>query len=162
MAIGTRFRDVDKGDPVRRGMMIIYALALLLALIKIADWVAPYENLTEDGCTLNYIYDGDTVAIDCNGEVETARLVGFDTPEAKDPRCAAEADLAQQATQRLRDLAAKGAVTFSGGDFDKYGRLLVTMRVDGVNVKETLVDEGYAVEYSGGRRISWCAKLEGA
>jgi len=53
-------------------------------------------------------------------------------------------------------------VTFSGGDFDKYGRLLVTMRVDGVNVKETLVDEGYAVEYSGGRRISWCAKLEGA
>jgi len=53
--------DPRKGDPVRRGMMIIYALALLLALIKIADWVAPYENLTEDGCTLNYIYDGEVL-----------------------------------------------------------------------------------------------------
>lgn len=143
-----------------RGTLFVAVLALIIAMIKVADWVAPYENLTEEGCILDYVYDGDTVAIACNGERRTARLIGFDTPEARDPRCDAEAELADEATARLRQLAKSGAVTFSGEAYDKYGRILVVMRVDGIDVKETLIDEGLAVSYGGGQRINWCAYLD--
>ena len=156
MAIGTRFRQYDKP---KQGRMIIYGLGLLILLIKVADWIVPYENLSAQGCVLDYIYDGDTVAISCDGVVKTARLIGFDTPESKDPGCGAEADLAQQATLRLRDIAKRGLVTFAGEDFDRYGRMLVTMKVDGVDVGETLIDEELAVPYRGGSRINWCARL---
>ena len=44
---------------------LVYAAILVAVLIKGADWLAPYENLTAKGCTLDYVYDGDTVALDC-------------------------------------------------------------------------------------------------
>jgi len=138
-----------------------YAVLLLLGLIGFANWVAPYNSLTEDGCTLNYVYDGDTVALDCADGRQTARLVGFDTPETKDPRCAAEKTLGNQATQRLRDLAASGVIGFDAQGYDKYGRILAKMTVDGMDVADILVREGLAVRYTGGKRINWCAKLGG-
>ena len=144
-----------KLDPIS----FVYAVLLLAALVKIADWVAPYENLTVQACRLNYVYDGDTVALDCGAKRETARLVGFDAPEAKSPGCAAEKAHAALATERLRALSKAGEVTFSGHARDKYRRLLVTMKVDGRDVGPTLIDEGLAVSYNAGKRIDWCAKL---
>lgn len=136
-----------------------YCVILLGALSQIANWLAPYENLTAEGCTLNYVYDGDTVALDCGGERITARVLGLDAPEAKSPKCAAEKAHAAKATARLRELSASGALTFSGHARDKYQRLLVTMKVDGEDVAETLIRENLAVAYSGARRIDWCARL---
>lgn len=134
---------------------------LLVGLVKAADWLAPYEASTvAQACTLNNVYDGDTVALDCAGERITARLLGFDTPEATSPQCAAEKIRADQATARLRVLADSGVLTFSGNTYGKYGRLLVTMKVDGQDVGNTLIDEGLAVRYDGGRRIDWCARLK--
>lgn len=132
----------------------------MAGLVAVADWVAPYDNLTAKGCTLDYIYDGDTVTLDCNGEKISARLLGFDTPEVKSPGCAAEKTHADLATARLRDLGQAGTLTFSGHTRDKYDRLLTTMKVDGQDVATTLIDEGLAVSYQGGRRIDWCARLE--
>jgi len=159
VGIGSRFRHVRPKGRAKRGRMVIYACALLILLIKIADWIVPYENLTQAGCTLDYIYDGDTVALRCDGNVQTARLLGFDTPEAKDPGCPSEERLAADATARLREIAKSGLVSFAGGDNDRYGRMLVTMRVDGTDVGDILIDEGLAVAYRGGKRINWCAKL---
>lgn len=139
-----------KLDPIS----FVYAV-----LAKIADWVAPYENLTAQGCTLTYVYDGDTVALDCGAKSETARLVGFGAPEAKSPGCAAEKVHAARATERLRALSTAGEVTFSGHARDKYRRLLVTMKIDGRDVGLTLIEEGLAVRYNAGKRIDWCAKL---
>lgn len=136
-----------------------YAGLLIAALVAVADWLAPYENLTAEGCTLDYIYDGDTVTLTCGGEKISARLLGFDTPEVKSPRCAAEKAHADRATLRLRALSKTGALTFSGQALDKYSRLLVTMKVDGQDVAKPLIREGLAVPYAGGRRIDWCARL---
>ena len=138
---------------------LVYAAILVAVLIKGADWLAPYENLTAKGCTLDYVYDGDTVALDCGSEQITARLLGFDTPEAKSPQCPAEKALADQATQRLRALSRSGALTFAGQELDRYGRTLVTMKVDGQDVGPILIGEDLAVPYAGGRRIDWCARL---
>lgn len=136
-----------------------YSVLLIGALSQLANWLAPYENLTATGCTLNYVYDGDTVALDCGGDRITARLLGFDTPETKSPKCAVEQELAAKATARLRALSQSGALTFSGHARDKYRRLLVTMKVDGVDVADTLIREGLAVGYAGAARIDWCARL---
>lgn len=136
-----------------------YSVILLGALSQVAHWLAPYENLTVEGCTLNYVYDGDTVALDCGSERITARVLGLDAPEAKSPQCDAEKALADRATLRLRSLSQEGELTFSGYARDKYQRLLVTMKVGGVDVAETLIAEGLALRYSGGTRIDWCARL---
>lgn len=136
-----------------------YAVLLIVGLVALADWVAPYENVTAGGCVLDYVYDGDTVALACGAERVTARVLGLDAPEAKSPRCGAEKALADQATLRLRALVAAGDVTFAGRARDKYRRLLVTMKVDGKDVAQTLISEGLAVTYPGGTRIDWCARL---
>ena len=138
-----------------------YSVILIAGLIGIANWIAPHASLTEDGCTLNYVYDGDTVALDCADGRKTARLVGFDTPETKDPACAAEAALGQEATLRLRALVKTGDVALDAQGYDKYGRVLAVMTVGGVDVADTLVSEGLAMRYRGGQRINWCDKLRG-
>ena len=138
-----------------------YGVLLLAGLVGIANYLAPFNSLSAEGCTLNYVYDGDTVALDCGAGRKTTRLVGFDTPETKDPDCSAELALGNRATARLREMAQQGTLTFDGKGYDRYGRLLAVMRIDGVDVGETLISEGLAVRYTGGSRINWCRKLGG-
>ncbi|MBK8752372.1 MAG: thermonuclease family protein [Candidatus Competibacteraceae bacterium] len=35
---------------------------------------------------------------------------------------------------------------------DKYGRLLAVIWLEGVNINQSLIDDGYAVAYDGGKR----------
>ena len=136
-----------------------YAVLLIAALVGVTNWIAPFSSVSTDGCVLNYVYDGDTVALDCPGGRKTARLVGFDTPETKDFGCPAEKALGDQATQRLRQMVSRGQATFEGKGYDKYGRLLAVMYVNGTDVGRTLISDGLAVAYRGGARINWCRKL---
>lgn len=136
-----------------------YSVLLIGVLVQLADWIAPYHDLTEAGCNISYVYDGDTVALTCNGAEETARLIGFDTPEVTSPGCDAEAALGQQATLRLRQLIAAATPTVSSEGFDRYGRRLVDVAVSGRNVGDTMIAEGLAVAYDGGQRIDWCNRL---
>ncbi len=133
-----------------------YSVLLIGALHKTAVWLVPGPPSFVETCGLEYVYDGDTVSLNCGGSIETARLVGFDTPETTSPNCEAEAAHGQLATDRLRQIARAGDVRFEGSARDKYGRLLVSMEVDGVDVGETLISEGLALEYTGGSRVSWC------
>ena len=52
-------------------------------------------------------------------------------------------------------------IGFDAQGYDKYGRILAKMTVDGMDVADILVREGLAVRYTGGKRINWCAKLGG-
>ncbi|MGV6812587.1 MAG: thermonuclease family protein [Brevirhabdus sp.] len=140
-------------------MLFVLTCALVVALIEFAKWYAPYHDLTEEGCRLGRVYDGDTVALVCSDETRTARLRGFDTPETRDPGCAAEAALGKAATERLRALVGGGPITLESHGRDKYGRVLTTLRIAGRDVGDTLVTEGLAVAYRGGKRINWCARL---
>jgi len=141
-------------------MLFLLTCALMVALIEFAKWYAPYHDLTEAGCKLGYVYDGDTVELICDGESRTARIKGFDTPETRDPGCAAEAALGKAATERLRVLVNGGTVTLESHGRDKYGRVLTTLKVAGHDVGDTLVAEGLAVPYRDAARINWCARLE--
>ena len=143
--------------------MGLIAKALILTALTVAVWVYSVRyaerRAAAEGCAVSYVYDGDTVALDCGGAEITARLQGMDAPETKAPGCAAELAHGTLATERLRDLLGRGEVTYRRVGADKYDRVLIRLRVDGEDVAERLVREGLAVPYSGGTRINWCERL---
>jgi endonuclease YncB( thermonuclease family) len=101
----------------------------------------------------NCVVDGDTFYIDG----EKVRIAGIDAPETHPPRCAYEAKLGNEATEKLHALLNSGAVTMTSIDRDRdlYGRLLRNVAVGGQDVGEAMISAGVAREYGRGRR-SWC------
>jgi endonuclease YncB( thermonuclease family) len=139
--------------------LFAYVVLTLLALWKLADWIAPWHGLTEAGCRIGYVYDGDTVELTCAQGRETARVQGLDAPETRSPRCPEELALGQRATERLRALVARGPVALSDLGHEKYGRRLIRLHVAGEDVAGVLTDEGLAELYQGDARPDWCARL---
>ncbi len=141
--------------------LIIMSAVTLVGLYALADWLAPVRPEPDRACRVGYVYDGDTVEMLCGTEKRTARLMGFDTPETKGARCPEERALGKQATERLRVLVSQGQVALFRHGYDKYGRDLVRLEIDGRDVAAQMVEEGLAVAYRGGRRIDWCARIGG-
>ena len=96
---------------------------------------------------------GDTLYVDG----VKIRVADIDAPETHDYQCASEKALGDRATARLRQLVNSGTVTLGtiDRDEDRYGRKLRIVMVDGQSVGDTLVGEGLARWYEGGRR-PWC------
>lgn len=101
----------------------------------------------------NCVVDGDTIWL----HGEKIRIADYDTPETHDYRCASEKELGDRATQRLHELLESGSITLEliDRDEDQYGRKLRVVKVDGRSVGDTLVQEGLARWYQGGRQ-PWC------
>lgn len=105
------------------------------------------------------VIDGDTVVatVDLGFSTfrqETFRLYGINAPEihSKDK---AEKAAGQKTSARLVELLrGNSAVTIKTikDDQEKYGRYLAEVYVAGLNVNQTLVSEGLAKEYFGGKR----------
>lgn len=105
------------------------------------------------GAGYNCVVDGDTIWL----KGEKIRIADIDAPETHDYRCASEKELGDRATSRLHDLLESGPITLRSidRDEDNYRRKLRIVLVDGLSVGETLVGEGLARRYAGGRR-PWC------
>ncbi len=87
------------------------------------------------------------------------RLLGYDTPETYQARCAEELAGGKKATRRLKELLAYGEVRLNeSGGTDHYGRTLAHLTVNGRDVGNILISEGLTRPYYGGRREGWCAK----
>jgi endonuclease YncB( thermonuclease family) len=101
----------------------------------------------------NCVVDGDTLWL----EGTKIRIADVDAPETHQPRCADEKQRGDRATLRLQQLVNSGTVTLRriARDSDRYGRKLRIVLAGGVNVGSTLVAEGLARPYAGGRR-PWC------
>lgn len=99
------------------------------------------------------VVDGDTLHYGGN----TIRIADIDTPEISQPKCPAEKALGERATDRLIALlnAAPFAIEGYYRDADVYGRKLRILVRDGQSIGRTLVAEGLAREWGGGRR-PWC------
>ncbi|MEM8801021.1 MAG: thermonuclease family protein [Pseudomonadota bacterium] len=100
------------------------------------------------------VVDGDTVRL----SGQSIRLVGLDTPESYRARCNNESTLGNAATKRLRDLLARAStieLVYLQRQ-DRYGRYLARLMLDGRDVADIMVEEGFARRYSGGQRRSWC------
>ncbi|ARF16554.1 thermonuclease family protein [Sporosarcina ureae] len=90
--------------------------------------------------------DGDTIKIMYEGKEENVRYLLIDTPETNHPRLGKQ-PYGQQAKVRNQELLQKGQLEIEfdvGEKYDKYGRLLAYIYIDGKSVQEQLLKEGLA------------------
>jgi len=118
-----------------------------------AKSVAASFGFCHTGGGYNCVVDGDTIWL----EGQNIRIADIDAPETHEYGCRSERELGDRATQRLIQLVNSGPVTLSSidRDGDVYGRKLRLVYVNGQSVGDTLVREGLARYYEGGKR-PWC------
>ena len=135
---------------------IIAALSFLVCTVASAntyDW------------KITRIIDGDTVVVsapwlpDPLKKELAIRVYGIDTPEkgfrAKCPQEDARGKAASQFTKQVLENAKQYSVVLR--DWDKYGgRVLGDITVDGRSLRELLISNGFAREYYGEAKQSWC------
>lgn len=100
------------------------------------------------------VIDGDTVA---RGRIRH-RLLGLDTPEIKRAKCKQETARGMAAKARLEQLLANYASVSlkPSGKPDRYGRMLSRLTIDGVDVVDIAVKEGWGIRYDGRVKPDWC------
>lgn len=104
--------------------------------------------------------DGDTVCMDVvvwPGLTQRVlvRLRGVNTPEMRGMLCEREAAIA--ARLFTAGFVAKGDIVISRVQHDKFaGRVNADVYVDGASLAEALLENGFAVKYSGGKREVLC------
>ena len=111
---------------------------------------------------LDRVVDGDTVDVNINLGFDISvhkrvRLAGIDTPESR-TRDLEEKKRGLAAKYRLNEILDQGSLVVESKEVGKYGRVLgvLTVYPDNldlpINVNETLVEEGHAVEYNVGKK----------
>jgi endonuclease YncB( thermonuclease family) len=140
---------------------------IALALVALATPV--YAQKTPVGVTYDAkvikVSDGDTVQIEAPWvpapikKQISVRIYGVDTPEKGfRAQCPAEDAKGQAASVFTKDLVAKATkVQYTLYDWDKYGgRVLGDMILDGKSLRAQLIAAGFAREYFGEAKQSWC------
>jgi len=98
------------------------------------------------------VVDGDTLSIDIDGQKETLRLIGIDTPETVHPSKPVEC-FGKEASAKAKEILTGQSIRIekdtTQGDLDKYGRLLVYVFLkDGTNFNKMMIEQGFAYEYT--------------
>ena len=149
-------------------MKLYLFLALAIAIVVPAYAQKMPKGVTYDAQILR-VSDGDTVVISAPFlpaplKPELAvRVYGVDTPEkGHRAQCPSEAQRGEAATAFTKNAIAQAAA--SGGKFqatlygwDKFGgRVLGDILVNGQSLRAALIANGYAREYYGEAKQSWC------
>lgn len=106
-----------------------------------------------DVIIVSRVVDGDTIKVLIDGEEETIRIIGINTPETVDPRKPVEC-FGKEASDAMKEKLSVGeGVTLvsdqTQDDRDKYGRLLRYVEDEnGQDIGLLLISEGYAYEYT--------------
>lgn len=142
-------------------ILSIVAIAVIAATAAVAK---EKESVVYD-FKITRVIDGDTVAFEAAflpdplKEELSIRVFGVDTPE-KGHRalCPKEAALGEEATKFTKKLIASAKVMqVAIMDWDKYGgRVLGDIIIDGQSLRALLISKGYAREYYGEAKQSWC------
>lgn len=97
-------------------------------------------------------------AIEMNGEI--IRISNIETPGIRSAECEAERRLGMRARKRVRELVKRGSVAILQSDRvhldSPPGRLHARVEIDGADLGNRLIAEGFARPWTGKRR-SWCS-----
>ncbi|MGO8355569.1 thermonuclease family protein [Rhizobium ruizarguesonis] len=125
------------------------------AICPVAANVAqPAYERCGSGLRKHCIVDGDTLW----SHGVKIRIADIDTPEVRQPHCAAEKALGERATVRLMELVNDGPfdiLAWRSRDKDRNGRELRVLVRGGRSLGDILVSEGLARTWTG-RRQPWC------
>lgn len=133
-------------------------ILLLLTIFSVA-YANPYNY------KITRIIDGDTVAFaapflpDPLKKELSIRVYGVDTPEKGfRAKCPKEDERGKEATKFTQKVLSEGKqIQIQLRDWDKYGgRVLGDIIIDGKSLRTLLITNGYAREYYGEAKQSWC------
>ena len=138
---------------------------LLLALLPLFAFAQKEKAGVTYDVVLTRVIDGDTVAFQANWLPDplkkelSIRVFGVDTPEksfrAKCPSEAARGEAATAFTKQMINASTKRQIIMM--DWDKYGgRVLGDVLLDGRSLRQQLIANGFAREYYGEAKTSWC------
>jgi len=141
-------------------------LFLLLLIVPVLAVAQPRQRpgVTYDA-VITRVIDGDTVAFQADflpaplKKELSIRVFGVDTPEKGfRAACASEAQRGEAAsafTKHAVESAQKRQVVLM--DWDKYGgRVLGDVLLNGQSLRQMLIANGFAREYYGEAKTSWC------
>jgi endonuclease YncB( thermonuclease family) len=141
----------------------IIILLFLISILSSCDLV--HTDVTISKSDINSVYDGDTITIKCLSGFKCKkntikiRIKGIDTPEIKG-KCRKETLLARKAKQfTVAFVKTSGEIKLSYDEYDmydRYGRLLAYLSVDGRDLSRSLIENNLGRQYHGGKRLDWC------
>ena len=114
-------------------------------------------------CKPVFVYDGDTihVLVVMNNKASKwkVRMLGYDSPEMKPLKINKnrenEIKAAREAKEALSDLILNKIVDIKFDKFDKYGRPLATIYLNGLNINNWMIENNYGYAYSGGTKKTY-------
>jgi endonuclease YncB( thermonuclease family) len=128
--------------------------------VKSSTKSIPFIPPITEGDVIN-VYDGDTITIVSKLPYDASplyrfsvRLAGIDCAEIKG-KTEYERELAQEAKCALQKLILNKAVALKNLKTEKYGRVLADVYLGDLHVNQWLLDNKYAVQYSGGKKTDW-------
>lgn len=150
---------MQRYSPKLRRKYVVGLLTLLIAVLSAVaqqqGWLEPVQQaavINQPGLyTIDHFIDGDTIAVEMNGQPETIRMIGIDTPETHRPntpvQCYGPA-AAAYTKNRIGNQRIRLVSDSLGTNRDRYNRLLrYVYLTDGTNLNQELVAKGYAFAY---------------
>jgi micrococcal nuclease len=135
---------------------LVFILVLIYVIASQSGWLKSGGKTIEQNqpglYTINHYVDGDTIAVNMNGSVETIRFIGVDTPETHKPNTPVQC-YGPQAAAHTKDAISKfGKVRLQADPLDTnrdvYGRLLRYVYLpDGTLLDEEIIKDGYGFAY---------------
>ena len=140
-------------------------LTLLLTLSTATAMAQKQPKMVVYDANITRVIDGDTVAFEAKflpaplKQELSIRVYGVDTPEKGfRAKCASEDARGQAASAFTKQALAKAKTRqIALIDWDKYGgRVLGDVILDGQSLRVMLIQNGFAREYYGEAKGSWC------
>ena len=135
---------------------LTFLIAVIAVVISQSGWLKNGSQTLQRNdpglYTINHYVDGDTIAVNMNGSVETVRFIGVDTPETHKPNTPVQC-YGPEAAAHTKDVIGKfGKVRLQADPLDtnrdRYGRLLRYVYLpDGTLLDEQIIQQGYGFAY---------------
>lgn len=133
---------------------------ITLLLISFTVNARDYGNVTVT--EISSIYDADTFSAtidgwpDIIGKRISVRVLGVDAPELR-AKCESEKIAARKAKKHTVGLLRSAQVVeLRNIKRGKYFRILADVYIDNKSLGDSLVLNGFARKYDGGKRLGWC------
>jgi endonuclease YncB( thermonuclease family) len=147
----------------RKRFFSLLMLLAFMALVVVGLWLLSRSDLLKNGLqkaeknqpglySIDHFIDGDTIAVNMNGVIETIRMIGIDTPETHKPNTPVQC-YGEKAAAYTRALIGGNKVRLQADSLDtnrdRYGRLLRYVYLpDSTLVEAQLIQNGYAFAYT--------------
>ena len=133
-------------------LLIIVAAATVIQMGWLEGGVKKAEQSQPGLYPISRFIDGDTIAVNMNGSIETVRMIGVDTPETHRPNTPVQC-YGPEAANYTKQLIGVQKVRLRADSLDtsrdRYGRLLRYVYLpDGTLVEAKLISEGYGFAYT--------------